>query len=72
MSGEGNDGTWETVKLGLLFGAWYLANIYFNMYVTIHIAAYVVSVLIYNIVLLPHCVSCAVSTNSFLKFSHTH
>ena len=24
----------ETVKLGLLFGAWYLANIYFNMCVS--------------------------------------
>ena len=32
-SAEEKDGVFETVKLGLLFGAWYLANIYFNMYV---------------------------------------
>ena len=32
-SGDGKEGLVETIKLGLLFGAWYMANIYFNMYV---------------------------------------
>ena len=37
---SGKEGAMETVKLALLFGAWYLANIYFNMYVRLTLPEY--------------------------------